>query len=84
MKPAGKIQYLGAKAIEFLLISDLDKAKEVIRQAIGIANENSSNFNETYDYSQVGNIFVLGGRLLKDKLMDKNLLNISGKLVNVY
>ncbi|PAF30895.1 SEC-C metal-binding domain-containing protein, partial [Paenibacillus sp. 7516] len=70
-KVAGKLQYYGAKAIQFLLINDLERAKELVSQAISIAEENFTDISEPYDYFQFGNIYHLGGKLLDNEGLHK-------------
>lgn len=90
-KISGKIKYLGAKSIEFLLIGDTAEAKNIIKQAIEIANNNSDKVKESYDIYQYGNVYILGGKLLEDthlkqrsgtyfeSMLSDNSLTVSGK-----
>lgn len=80
---AGKLQYYGAKAIQFLLITDLKKAKELVSQAIQIAGENATDISDPYDYLQFGNIYHLGGKLLDIEDLHKKAISFFELILNV-
>lgn len=62
-----KIQYMGAKGVEYLSIGDLERAKEIFIEAVLIAEENINKFKETYDYFQLANLYTTTGDLCKNK-----------------
>lgn len=73
-KYSGKIQYTGIKGMEFLLIGDEGKAKELFDEAIELAMNNLDKFTDSYDFYQLGQVFHFAGRLLKnDKFLEKSI-----------
>ncbi|PGP39300.1 hypothetical protein CN993_27330 [Bacillus thuringiensis] len=58
-----KIKYMAAKGIEFFLIGDLEKTKELFNEAILLAEKNMNHFKETYDYFNLGNLYNHAGNI---------------------
>jgi tetratricopeptide (TPR) repeat protein len=72
-----KIQYIAAKGIEFLLIGDVEKEKELFNEAILLAEKNINHFKETYDYFILAGIYNHAGKIL-------DILGYIEKAVNYY
>lgn len=71
---SGKIQYLGAKGLEYFLIGDKSKAKEIFSKVIELAENNFDKFIGPYDYHQLGQAYLYAGRLLtKKEYLEKSI-----------
>ncbi|PWN74463.1 hypothetical protein CV717_07280 [Bacillus cereus] len=58
-----KIKYMAAKGIEFFLIEDLEKAKDLFNEALLLAEQNINHFKETYDYFNLANLYNYAGKI---------------------
>lgn len=66
-KVSEKIQYMGAKGMEFLLIDDREQAKGIFNDAITIVEEKRKEFSDLYDFYQLANLYNFAGKLLDNK-----------------
>ncbi|MEJ9230293.1 tetratricopeptide repeat protein [Peribacillus butanolivorans] len=76
-----KIKYMAAKGIEFFLIGDLEKAKELFNEAILLAEKNINQFKETYDYFNLANLYNHAGKMFDNKGYKEKAVNYYTKIL---
>jgi len=76
-----KIKYTAAKGVEYFLIADLKKTKELFNEAILLAEKNMNHFKETYDYFILGNIYNNAGKILNDMGYTEKAVNFYTKIL---
>ena len=65
-KYSGKVQYIGLKGIEYFLIGDKGKAKEIYIELMEFVDSNLYKFTDSFDYYQLGKVLHFSGRLLTE------------------
>lgn len=76
-----KMRYMASKGIEFLLIADLEKAKELFNEAILFAEKDINQFKETYDYFNLANLYVHAGSMFDNMEYIEKAVNYYTKIL---
>ncbi|MCY8935667.1 tetratricopeptide repeat protein [Peribacillus frigoritolerans] len=76
-----EIQYMAAKGIEFFLIGDLEKAKELFNEAILLAEKNINHFKKTYDYFILAGLYNIAGKMFDNMGYIEKAVNYYTKIL---